>query len=89
LEIVMTKARSNPLSEAFGELITRHRKQKGWSVLALSVHAQLSINHLRLLESGRNVPSIHTLFLLATIFGVRPSDLVREVEEVVEVTLRE
>ena len=81
----MTAAKVNPMSEAFGEIIARYRRQKGWTLRTLSQQVGLSSRHMGLLESGQNFPSICTLFVLAETFGLRPSDLVRELEEVVVV----
>jgi len=68
-------------SIAFGHVINRLRKQREWTILTLSHRTGLNANHLSVLESGSNVPSVHTLFQLAEVFGVRASDIVREAEE--------
>jgi transcriptional regulator with XRE-family HTH domain len=78
----MTRATHvNRISTAFGEVLAHHRRQKGWAIVTLSQRTGMNVSHLSVLESGQNVPSIYTIFLLGEVLGFRPSQLLREVEE--------
>jgi DNA-binding XRE family transcriptional regulator len=65
---------------AFGQVITRLRKERGWTILMLAKRSGLNAKHLSVIEQGGNVPGIYTLFTLGDVFGRRVSEIVAEVE---------
>jgi transcriptional regulator with XRE-family HTH domain len=69
------------ISAAFGEVLGHHRLKKRWTLAKLSQRTGMNVSHLSVLESGQNVPSISTIFLLGEVLGFRPSELLRQVEE--------
>lgn len=67
-------------AKRFGAIIRRLRLQRGLQIQTLARRADLSRQHLSLLERGMNVPSIETIFNLAEILHVRPSEIIAEME---------
>ncbi len=72
--------RRPPLEGAFGEVLRQTRLDKGLSQEELADACGRHRTYVSLLERGRSSPSIKTLFLLAEALGVRPSQLVKQVE---------
>lgn len=56
------------------------RRQRGWSQVALAVHAGMTANHVAYLELGRGEPSMTTLRRLSRAFGLTLSELLEGVE---------
>ena len=77
----MTRASQTRTSIAFGQILAQHRRAKGWNLLTLSKRTGMNVSHLSVLESGDNIPSMNTMFLLGEVLGVRPSEILRQVEE--------
>jgi transcriptional regulator with XRE-family HTH domain len=78
----MTKAMSLTSEAAdFGRVIQRLRLSEGWTITEFARRAGYSKNHLRLLEQGKNLPSVTILFHLAEVFRVEAAEIVREVEQ--------
>lgn len=77
----MTRASRTRTSIAFGQILNEHRLRKRWNLVTLSQRTGMNVSHLSVLESGDNIPSIYTIFLLGEVLGFRPSDLLRQVEE--------
>ena len=77
----MPMVRGDRLSATFGRVIARHRTQRGWTLRNVAAKSGMTAAHIGILERGNNTPTINTLFLIAEGLGVRPSDLVRELEE--------
>ena len=75
-----TRDRIHPYAKRFGAIIQRYRKQRGMQLQQLARRADLTRQHLAILERGENLPSLQTLFNLAGVFGVRPSEIIAEVE---------
>ena len=75
-----TRDRIHPYAKRFGAIIQRHRRQRGMQIQQLARRADLTRQHLAILERGENLPSLVTLFNLASVFGVRPSEIIAEVE---------
>jgi transcriptional regulator with XRE-family HTH domain len=65
----------------FGQVLGHYRRAKRWSLVKLSQRTGMNVSHLSVLESGQNIPSISTIFLLGEVLGFRPSELLRQVEE--------
>ena len=60
---------------SFAETIRRYRKERGWTLEALSKRAGLSVAQLSKLETGKSEPSIDSLRKLAAVYGVAVSAL--------------
>ncbi|HYK05849.1 MAG TPA: helix-turn-helix transcriptional regulator [Thermoanaerobaculia bacterium] len=69
------------IGRRLGAIIVRLRQAKGWTRATLARRAGISDTYIRLLELGDNVPTITVLVELASVLGVSPADLVREVTE--------
>ena len=67
--------------KAFGIVISRLRTEKGMSQESLSAFAGIARSHLTMLENGRKTARLDTVFNLADALGVKPSELIRMVEE--------
>ena len=66
--------------ELFGSIIQRLRVNRGWNLIKFAQRSGMSRYYLGLLERGQNTPSFATLFELADVFGVKASDIIREIE---------
>jgi transcriptional regulator with XRE-family HTH domain len=69
------------IGKRLGAVIVRLRKAKGWTRVTLARRAGISDTYVRLLELGDNVPTLTVLIELASVLGVTPAELVREVTE--------
>ena len=69
-------------SKAFGIVISRLRTEKGMSQESLSAFAGIARSHLTMLENGRKTARLNTVFSIADALGIKPSELIRMVEEV-------
>ena len=69
-------------SKAFGIVISRLRTEKGMSQESLSAFAGIARSHLTMLENGRKTARLNTVFSIADALDVKPSELIRMVEEV-------
>ena len=67
--------------KAFGIVISRLRTEKGMSQESLSAFAGIARSHLTMLENGRKTARLDTVFNLADALGIKPSELIRMVEE--------
>lgn len=65
----------------FGAIVTRLRRERGWTLAELSRLSGLNATWLGVLERGGNIPSLATIFRLAEVFGVESAELVREIEQ--------
>jgi transcriptional regulator with XRE-family HTH domain len=67
--------------QAFGEVIRELRLEKDLSQEDLALAADRHRTYISLLERGRNSPSLRTIFRLAEVLGVKPSELLDRVEK--------
>ena len=65
---------------AFGQVLQRLRLERGQSQEQLGFESGYHRTYISLLERGRKSPSLATVFRLARVLKVRPSDLLRRVE---------
>lgn len=65
---------------AFGVVLRRLRKARGFSQETLALEAGVERNYISLLELGRNSASIKTIFKLARVLGVTAADFLGQVE---------
>jgi transcriptional regulator with XRE-family HTH domain len=66
---------------AFGRVIHKLRDDRRWKIVDMAPRANLHPTTLSVLERGGNTPSLNTIFWLASVFNMRPSELVRLVED--------
>ena len=68
-------------SKAFGLVVSRLRTEKGMTQENLSAFAGIARSHLTLLENGKKTARLDTLFRIADALEIKPSDLIRMIEE--------
>jgi transcriptional regulator with XRE-family HTH domain len=69
---------------AFGLVLRALRKRAGMSQEQLALNADLQRNYISLLERGMNSASIKTLFKLASVLQVSPSQMLEQAEQLME-----
>jgi len=74
--------------KAFGFALQRIRRKKGLTQTQLADRAGYHRNLVSLIERGGANPSLITLFDMASTLGIRPSEIVRAVERLVDRTAR-
>lgn len=67
-----------------GKTIRALRKEKGLSQDVLSGLAGIARTHLTMIENGSKQANFETLWRLATALGLRPSELVVQIERRIE-----
>ena len=66
----------------FGQVLRGLRKEKGVSQERLSLEAGLDRSYISKLETGVYQPSMSTLFSIAEVLDVEPSEIVKQVHEI-------
>jgi transcriptional regulator with XRE-family HTH domain len=74
------------ISKAFGLVLRELRKSRGLTQEKLGFEAELRRTFVSLLELGEQQPTLMTIFKLASALEVSPSNLIRMVEEKLEVS---
>ncbi len=69
------------LSDAFAQVVEKHRKAKGLSRVALAERAGLHQTYIGLLERGERSPNLETASSIAKALGVSLSKLIIEAEK--------
>lgn len=69
------------IESAFGEVIRGLRKEIGRSQEDIAFDSALDRSFISQLETGRQQPSLITIFQLAKALGVSPSQIVSSVED--------
>lgn len=72
------------INEAFGVRLRQLRKAKGWSLLELSVRANINHNYLSDVENGRRNPTLTLLHRLSSAFDITLSSLMLGIELISE-----
>lgn len=67
-------------SKIIGNVIRQKRTQKGMTQEMLSGFAGIAHTHLTMIENGTQKPNFETIWRIAIALGMRPSELVAEVE---------
>jgi transcriptional regulator with XRE-family HTH domain len=68
------------LPRIFGKVLKGVREERKLSQQALADYADMDRAYISKLERGISVPSIITIFKLATILEVKPSDFILKVD---------
>ncbi len=71
-------------NSAVGKTIRALRKEKGLSQDVLSGLAGIARTHLTMIENGSKQANFETLWRLAMALGLRPSELVAQIERRIE-----
>lgn len=66
--------------ETFGRVLRELRQQRGLSQEALAHESGAHRTYISFLERGQKSPTLRTIFAIAAVLEIRPSDLVRLVE---------
>ena len=69
---------------AIGQTIRNLRKQKGLSQDVLSGLAGIARTHLSMIENGSKQANFETIWRIAAALDMRPSELVRKIEQEIE-----
>ena len=72
------------LKEAFGRVIKQLRLAQGLSQEQLAELSEVDRSYISDLERGLNHPSLNTVYRLAEIFKIRPSELIRKVDDIMK-----
>lgn len=67
--------------KAFGVVISQIRFERGLTQEEASGLAGIARSHLVMLENGRKVVKLDTLWRIAEAYGIKASDLMRRVEK--------
>lgn len=65
---------------AFGDALREIRKGKGISQEQLALDGDLDRTYVSLIERGVQSPTLRTVFKLANVLGLKPSDIVLRME---------
>lgn len=78
--------RERRLARRIGDAIRQNRRQLGWSQAELAEEAEVSVDHIGLLERGMRLPAVPLLVSLSELFAVPLDSLVSgdQPEEVVQ-----
>lgn len=78
----MPRARvAKDVAVRFGAIVSRLRKERGWTLGELAGRTGMHATYLGVLERGLNMPTLATILQFAAVFGIAAADLVREVEQ--------
>lgn len=69
------------LNEAFGKAIKHFRSERKLSQQELADYSEVDRSYISDLERGRYNPTLDTIFKLAEIFKIKPSELLARVEK--------
>ena len=72
------------LKDAFGKVLKQHRNKAGLSQENLAFDAGFNRTFISMLERGLRQPSLSTLFKLGKILNISPSELVKQVEQEID-----
>lgn len=75
------KRRHPTLKEALGQVLRCLREEVGISQERLGLDTGSHRTFISLVERGKQAPSIESIFRFAEHLGVRPSEIIRRVEE--------
>jgi putative transcriptional regulator len=76
------KERRKELAEALGRLVAGLRHDRGWSQEKLARMMEMSRETVRAIESGKSLPDLPTLEVVAKAFDMGLGDLIASLERV-------
>jgi transcriptional regulator with XRE-family HTH domain len=68
------------IAKIFGEVVQELRRKRGISQEQFGFECELHRTYISLLERGKRIPSLFTIFQLAIVLKVTPSEIIRQVE---------
>lgn len=74
------------IAEAFGKVLKKYRKAANISQEKLALQCDLDRTYIGLLERGHRQPTISTIFAISEILEVKPSQLVKDIESLINNT---
>ena len=80
----MVKSRNQTVPSAFGQALRKARNDKGFSQENLALESELDRSYISLIESGQKQPTITSVVTLARALQIRPSQLVKNMEDLLE-----
>ncbi len=69
------------IEQLFGQVLQETRKSRGLSQEELGFEANYHRTYISQLERGQKNPSLKAIFRLARALGVKPSEMIRQVEK--------
>jgi len=72
------------IEKAFGEVLKRERNNKSFSQEELAHLSDLDRTYISMLERGKRQPSLKTIFMLASALNTLPSDMMINVEKLLD-----
>ena len=69
------------LEQLFGQILRKVRREHGLSQEELGFEANYHRTYISQLERGQKNPSLKAIFRLARALGVKPSEMIRQVEK--------
>lgn len=69
------------IEEEFGVVLRKYRSKTGLSQEGLALKCGLDRTYISLLERGKRKPTINTVFAIAKIINVKPSQMIKEIED--------
>jgi transcriptional regulator with XRE-family HTH domain len=69
------------LQKTFGQVLKELRNENGLSQQQLAFDSELDRTYISLLERGLRLPTLGTIFKLAEVLKLSPSDMVTRVEK--------
>jgi transcriptional regulator with XRE-family HTH domain len=76
------------LAQCFGQVLQELRRERGISQEMLAFESGYHRTYISLLERGRKVPTLGTIFCLAQVLHMSPSEMLRLVELRMQETAR-
>ncbi|CAM4447949.1 helix-turn-helix domain-containing protein [Paenibacillus tarimensis] len=71
------------LETAFGIVLKKYRQFSSLSQEELALRCDLDRTFISLLERGHRRPTLNTIFTIAASLKVRPTELIQEVEDII------
>lgn len=78
--------KSSKLNVAFGRVLAKLRKQRGWSQEYLGFECELARNYISMLERGERSPTLNTISQICKSLGISEDEIVRQALRVAEET---
>jgi len=71
------------LEQSFAQVLKKYRKAASYSQEKLAHLCGLDRTFISLLERGQRRPTLHTIFIISKNLGIKPSELIQEVELII------
>jgi transcriptional regulator with XRE-family HTH domain len=71
---------NRPIAKSFGKVLQQLRKERGLSQEELGFESGYHRTYISQLERGKKSPSLQTIFQLAKVLKVEPSEIVERIQ---------